>query len=535
MPFDIRSVLQGLAGGMMGDPTWAFKMQQAKQLLQMKMEEATQEKEKNKIMADYHKALIARMDFEEKYKKEERERQEQPISKSWLGEEPTMEVPEPTQGPPSQISEPSWIKESALGPSGEVTGTQMVQGEPTTREVPPPMGTKTVPTGEPRQIDWGKVKGQDLASALKYAEVVRKAEEYTLTPGAKRFKGGKEIAVNPKEPTAKNATPEFTTEQGTKVYIDQIDGKRYVAGQNGWEQYDVAKHGKPVIRNPKGYDTWQEAFAESQRMVEVSGKDAGLVPSFDLTTDNKYIPKVQPNITVRIPPFTQGQNLPPGIVFNRKTGKYSDTTTGKEFDRQELVNQYGVYAAINADKMALGELTKREQLIKVFTNRIDANVPIVLDAVRDVKNTNARLYNQAINTGKQYLIGSGKWTALQTAMQSLSNEVQRVETGQLGIGGQGTEDRKIWAKFHDPNMSFKDIEEVCNMITKLSKTAVKVIEEQRTDLINRIPEEGYRSSPIPTTQPQPGLQLIPGKSYKDAQGNVKTFNGYNQQGKPQWQ
>jgi hypothetical protein len=260
-----------------------------------------------------------------------------------------------------------------------------------------------------------------------------------------------------------------------------------------------------IKKEAKGYDTAEEAFAEAQRMHAKAGDKAGLIPSYELSAQNKYVPKLLPNIEVRIPPFRQGQNLPPGIVFNNKTGKYSDTTTGKEFDRKELINLYGINAAINADKMALGELTKREQLIKVFTNRIDANVPIVLDAVKEVGNKNPRLLNEAINKGQQYLVGSGKWQALQTAMLSLSNEVQRLESNTLGIGGQGQEERRVWAKIHDPNMTFNDIKILASMIQKLSKTATGVIEKQRSDLIKRIPIEGIGNEPTtPEIPPSPG-------------------------------
>lgn len=377
------------------------------------------------------------------------------------------------------------------------------------------MGEGTVPAGEQAQppgqklvqnypSQFGGISMDAIKNILPLLQEQLKANQVTRTPVQpgqpimEQRPGGAPptFTTAPGEAEIKNQTPEMLTAKALKEELGREPTATEIKAR--------------ILAEGKGYDTPEEAFKVAQQMVQAAGKDAGLVPSYDLTPQNKYVPKVQPNITVRIPPFQQGQNLPPGIVFNRKSGKYSDTTTGKDFDREELINLYGQNAAINADKMALGELTKREQLIKVFTNRIDANVPIVLDAVKDVKNSNVRLYNQAINQGKQYLLGSGKWTALQTAMRSLSNEIQRVETGQLGIGGQGEEERKVWAKFHDPNMSFKDIEEVTKMLQKLSGTAVSVIEKQRQDLINRIPTEGkgYGEEPLTQTPTKKKYQIL---------------------------
>ncbi len=240
---------------------------------------------------------------------------------------------------------------------------------------------------------------------------------------------------------------------------------------------------------PKGFDTMEEAVSEAKRVHVATKSEAALIPTAELGMGNKWIPKLVPNIELRIPPFQQGTALPPGIIFNRKTGKYTDSNSGQEMSREKLTTLYGERAMLDADKSALRDLSKRYELISIFANRIDANVPIVKEASKLVNNTDARLYNAAINKSKQFLLGSGQWAALQTSLLALSNEVQRIESNSLGIGGQGQEERKVWAKIHDPNLSFKDLDILLDMITKLSRTAKGAVNKQRIDLFNRIPEE----------------------------------------------
>lgn len=205
------------------------------------------------------------------------------------------------------------------------------------------------------------------------------------------------------------------------------------------------------------------------------------------TNKVSYVPKGEaPTLAAgfRYPTYMPAPGMV-GVSYSRRTGKYSDSATGQQLTREQAIGRFGEGAILSADKAALTQLTEREQLISIFVNRIDANVPIVLDAIKDIKNTDSRLLNQGINQLQQYFIGSGKWQAVQTATRSLSNEVQRVESNALGIGGQGEEERRVWAKIHDPNMSLKDWGILANMILKLSHTAKKAVGDQRKELSNR--------------------------------------------------
>jgi hypothetical protein len=131
----------------------------------------------------------------------------------------------------------------------------------------------------------------------------------------------------------------------------------------------------------KGYETAEDAFKEAQRMLKLAGPDAGVVASVDVGPGNKYIPKLIPNISVRIPPFSPNANLPPDVMVNRKTGQLvqydPETNAVKPYKPEGGVNQ----AAINWQA-----LKKSAQTINgpVFKRLID-NAEILAVGVKDPK------------------------------------------------------------------------------------------------------------------------------------------------------
>ena len=103
-------------------------------------------------------------------------------------------------------------------------------------------------------------------------------------------------------------------------------------------------------------------------------------------TDEKSV------IEIRYPTKVQAANLPPGIVFDRRSGKYSDSETGRELSRRELAVQYGERAVMDADKAAYRDIDKRGELIATFpVNRIEANTKIVFDPSKALGNKDPKL------------------------------------------------------------------------------------------------------------------------------------------------
>jgi len=256
--------------------------------------------------------------------------------------------------------------------------------------------------------------------------------------------------------------------------------------------------GKPK-EDPKGFDTMEEAVNEAKKVHTATGGSVGLLPSAEMGTGNKWIPKLVQNIEARYPTQMQAANLPPGINFDRRTGKYTDAETKRELSRRELSGLYGERAVMEADKAAYRDIDKRGELIGTFVNRIEMNTPIVMEAAKKLGNTDIKLLNVPLNRAKRHM-GSGEWSALQLAITSLSNEIAKVESGSLGIAEVSVEQAKIMRLIHDPNLSINDLQKVLNMGIKLGKTSVAAINKQKEDLGRRIPqiELGEPKTPTPT-------------------------------------
>lgn len=248
--------------------------------------------------------------------------------------------------------------------------------------------------------------------------------------------------------------------------------------------------------------TYEKAMEISKRMVADAGPNAALLPGVELTTQNKYKPKPIPDISQRIPPFTPI----PGMFMvnmNRKTGKYTDPTTGSDLTREQGVQRFGEGAILQADKSALSDLTKRQELIGTFVNRIDLTSNVVEQTAKTLANTDSKLLNVPMNRWKAF-IGAGEWNAFNLALTSLSNEISKVESGSVGIAGASTDQMKVMAKIHDPNLSMTDLQKVIDVGRLLGKTSMDAVDKQRKELAGRFGQDvGLGGSATPSPQPTP--------------------------------
>jgi hypothetical protein len=153
-------------------------------------------------------------------------------------------------------------------------------------------------------------------------------------------------------------------------------------------------------------------------------------------------------------------------------------------------------AVAAANKTALSELTKREQLITTFTRRIDATSDVALAAYKRFGNTDSRLRNVPINKLKGY-IGDGELQAIKLAVKSLSNEIAKVESGSIGIGEVSVEQAKYMEKVHDVNLSLEDFVKVVNMGKELGKTSTETLKLQREDLVKEMRGAGKGANDTP--------------------------------------
>lgn len=160
---------------------------------------------------------------------------------------------------------------------------------------------------------------------------------------------------------------------------------------------------------------------------------------------------------------------------------------------------------------AYNEVTKRQQLIATFTNRIDRNSDIVLNLAGKVNKMNPRLANVPINRLRSVL-GSGDLQALELALTSLSNEIAKVESGSLGVAGASVEQMAIMRKIHDPNLNLADMTKVINTGKLLGKTSLDAIQDQRKDMLaimqGKEPEERKPTKNVVETRTAPNGKKI---------------------------
>lgn len=201
------------------------------------------------------------------------------------------------------------------------------------------------------------------------------------------------------------------------------------------------------------------------------------------------------------------------IVFDRRSG---NVTVGKSSE-PGLASAVATYSA---DKKALGTLTQREQLIKSFTTRIDANAKL-FEGMRAKYGQNwSRMANVPINKA-QSMMGSGDYKSLQLVLKSLSNEVAKVESGSLGISEPSVSQAEFMHKIHDPDMTMADIMKVIDTSRALGKTSAQAIGDQRKELQERL---GKKSTKLEETaqyakNPQTGHRIKStdgGKTWVDA-------------------
>ena len=220
--------------------------------------------------------------------------------------------------------------------------------------------------------------------------------------------------------------------------------------------------GKEMKLSPKDYINW----AKNQK--ETGETFANLAP------DKKDIWYEQYKVTGKLPPF----------AWKDKEGR--DSFIEGYADYLASTGTSGIDAAVekakySANSSALRDLTKREQLVSSFTNRIDANSKVVENLARKYEQTNSRLLNVPINALKAQL-GSGEWQSLNLALTSLSNEIAKVESGSLGIAEVSVSQAERMAKIHDPNLSVNDLMKVINTGKELSKTSKQAFKQQKMDL-----------------------------------------------------
>lgn len=187
------------------------------------------------------------------------------------------------------------------------------------------------------------------------------------------------------------------------------------------------------------------------------------------------------------------------VVAGEKVGNYGYGKQGAAM-RAEVINRAAKIAKsrgldasdiiaqgaeLAGEKGGMKDLVKRETLIGSYVKRIDATSDLLMKQAKEIGNTDSRLLNIPRNQLAKF-IGSGKYRAYQLSLYSLSREIGKVETGQLGISAVTDSQAKIMDAIHDENLSIKDLQDLIDGGKALGKTSMDSVRSQRKDLKNEI-------------------------------------------------
>ncbi len=238
---------------------------------------------------------------------------------------------------------------------------------------------------------------------------------------------------------------------------------------------ELGPDGKPT---PKAIEAQGQLDAQEQRGIRMTGGKA------KATTEAQ----TGPNSFQNWDAATKSQSFENFIVNNQKpTFAWRDANSKAAWEKE--YNQYLIDKGKTAE--GVGEtriyreaqksaLRKNEEYFGAtsrFVKNIDdlSNQFMVLRKQYGVNF--GKLFNTAVNNMRQGIPGSGELANLQQYLSSISLEVAKVESGELGIQAATESQQKLWAKIHNLDFNEEDIEKVLEASKFLGATRIKNIRE----------------------------------------------------------
>jgi hypothetical protein len=165
-------------------------------------------------------------------------------------------------------------------------------------------------------------------------------------------------------------------------------------------------------------------------------------------------------------------------------------------------------AETKANTSALTDLTKREQLIESYNYRInETSDKVLIPLIKKWDMQNPRFANWSVNKFGEKVMGSGDLASLKLALNSVSNEVGKVEFNALGIQELSNSASDFMKSVHDENMKVSDLLKVVDTSKQLGQTGKSAIAKQRSDLRVRM----KNNVPKDNTTPKATHRFIPGQ------------------------
>ena len=394
----------------------------------------------------------------------------------------------------------------------QMAGSPALQMRPDTQAMKAqpqqPQGNALAGMGQPQNMGQSNVQAKMVERALKQKQVEAAIQEQQMiplrqdamsrlissTPGTEEFEkakadyfraGGKDPAVI-KSLLGAGKTDKPLSDIGKL----QFDRKRLIDSGVSEDDPQVKAYDAEIKKKSEASEPKEPASTEANYRQGLEKKMRDAHPDwpkekiqFEAAAQvrKENIQNQRANFEIRIPTQQQATDMPPGYTFDRRSGKFR-SPDGSLVSPNDFSKLYADKAEMLGEKRAMGDLIKREQLIKTFTNRIDANVDLFNNFKTGFKNNWPRIANKTIREAYAGAIGSGDVAALRQILFSIESEVAKVETGNIGISGVAEGAREITAKIHDLNMPIHELEKVLDMSKKLGKTASGAMQKQRQEL-----------------------------------------------------
>jgi hypothetical protein len=237
-------------------------------------------------------------------------------------------------------------------------------------------------------------------------------------------------------------------------------------------------------KESKGYDTPREALLESIEMVKAAGADAGLVPGYELTADNKYSPKPIPDITKRIPPFTPAPGMI-GIGYDRKKNKYIESATGRELTKEEALIEFGETSILGANKSALTRLESTYAISDVARRAAENHANTIKALAKKKNDTGIPALDRWFRAGKKAIAGDVDVTNLDIAIHHYDTELARYLSSMTSGGTLSEHEAERYRKLISGAMRSEQIMGSLDTVSELMTGKQKAFIDERESLISR--------------------------------------------------
>lgn len=413
-------------------------------------------------------------------------------------EVPTQSTQKPDLEDPMGLTQPEKPKPpiTPATPMSTVLETQPKLLDKVAPNIMPLMRGELIPATNPRTgkpLTMGEIKYMEEKQAKQLAKVKMVGDIIKGTGGLRKFEAMKYLLAKelnmPELAAIKTKDMKGTADGGLMTPIKDKDGKDtgwgvfyHVDPETDETKAVVHKLVEPVEKGIQDDHRYDRIMLAQTKGEPLSIEDKAFLKSY--TTRKEMGPKAGASARIDAPyesPNTQelvetikegllsGKRGPADVKQSFGAGPIAEMAIAKAMKEDPTYNPVKAQIA----EKALTKITEINSRIDSYKNAIEENIKLYKVYQKKYGQNFGKLVNGAVNAFIKGVPGSGDMEALRMVIQSISQEVARVEARQLGIGAAPEGARKIWDAFHNPNMDDKDMEKVMQASLALGDSAMR--------------------------------------------------------------